>query len=70
MRNRFGPIFVTGTIVLSWLPVVEQREHFHIEQRQHQEPSKITYENPASTATVITGTVGLFDNPGDRWNSQ
>jgi hypothetical protein len=66
--NRLAPIIFSGTIVLSGLPIVEEREHFHIEQRQYQEQSKLTYENPASTATVITGTVGLFDHPGDRWN--
>jgi hypothetical protein len=68
MRNRFGPIFVTSTIVLSWLPVVEQREHFHIEQRQYQEPSKLTYEPAVSTATFTTGIVSLFDHPVDRWS--
>jgi len=60
-RNHFAPIIVGGTVFLSGLPVMEERERFHIEQRQYQEPDKMTYENPSSTATVITGVVGLFD---------
>jgi len=42
------------------VPVAEKREHFHIEQRQYQEPDKMTYENPSSTATFVMGTVGRF----------
>jgi hypothetical protein len=34
------------------LTVVEGRESNHIEQRQYVEPSKQTYENAMSTATV------------------
>jgi hypothetical protein len=61
-RNCLAPIIVGGTVFLSGLPVVEEREHFHIEQRQYQEPDKMTYENPSSTATFVTGVVGLFDH--------
>ncbi len=67
MRNRFAPIVVGSTVFLLGLPIVEEREHFHIEQRQYQEPSKLTYEPTVSTATVVMGTVGLLD--GD-WNSR
>ena len=65
--NRFGPIIFSGTIIFSGLPVVEEREHFHVEQRQYQEPSKLTYEPVVSTATFVRGTVGLFDYNG-KWS--
>ncbi len=68
MRKHFAPIIVGGTIFLSGLPVVEEREHFHIEQRQYQEPSKLTQEPVVSTATFVTGTVGPLDHD-DRWSS-
>jgi hypothetical protein len=66
MRNRHvksAPIIITGAL-LSGLAVVEEREPYHIEQRQYQEPSKLTYEISLSTAS---GTVGTFlINPFDR----
>jgi len=66
MRNRrkkSAPIIVTGAL-LSGLAVVEGREPYHIEQRQYQEPSKLSYEIMLSTAS---GTVGTFlINPFDR----
>ncbi len=67
--NRLAPIIFSSTIVFSGLPIVEEREHFHVEQRQYQEPSKLTYEPVVSTATFVRGTVGLFDHD-DRWNFQ
>ena len=66
--NCLAPIILGGTVVLSSLPVVEERQHFHIELRQYQESSKPTYETPASTATFVTGTVGFSDHSGDKWN--
>ncbi len=56
MRNRCGrsaPIIITGAL-LSGLTVAEGREPYHIEQRQYQEPSKLTYEIAISTATITT----------------
>jgi len=67
MRNRFVPIIVSGTVFFMGVPVAEKREPFHIEQRQYQEPDKMTYENPSSTATITRGTVGLFDYNG-KWS--
>jgi len=62
-RGKSAPIIVTSAL-LSGLAVVEERDPYHIEQRQYEEPSKLTYEIAASTATFVTGTV-LFD-PFDR----
>lgn len=47
-------ILVTGSVVQWREPslVVETREPFHIEPQQYDEPSRPTYENPYSTATV------------------
>jgi len=69
MRKPFTRIALSTAVAISSLPVVEERERFHIEQRQYQEPSKETHENPGITATVIRGTVGsLFDY--GRWNHE
>jgi hypothetical protein len=61
MRNRhkkFAPIIVTGAL-LSDLAVVEaRREPYHIEPRQHEEPSRLTYD-VTSTATFVTGVTLL-----------
>jgi hypothetical protein len=68
MRYHFVPVIIGGAVFLTSVPVVEERDHLHIEQRQYEEPSKLTHEPVVSTATVVTGTVGLFDHPGDKWN--
>jgi len=49
-RRKLAP-FVAGA-VLTGACVVEGREPEHIEQRQHEEPPRLTYENANSTATV------------------
>jgi hypothetical protein len=69
MRNRgkSAPIIVTGAL-LSGLTIVEGREPYHIEQRQYEEPSKLTYENAYSTATFTTGTILYDPFINDRWN--
>jgi hypothetical protein len=62
MKNLGGksaPIIVTGAL-LSGMAVAEGRKSYHTELRQYVEPSKLTYENAAATATFITGTVGVF----------
>ena len=59
MRNRprkHAPIIITGAL-LSGMAVVEGREPSHIEQRQYEEPSKLTYEIAVSTATATVMTV-------------
>ncbi len=64
MKNTSGksaPITITTVALLSSsMVVVEGRELYHTELRQYVEPSKLTHENAAATATFITGTVGVF----------
>ena len=57
-RRKPTPIIVTGAL-LSGMAVVEGREPYHTELRQYVEPSKLTYENAAATAT-ITQVSGAF----------
>jgi hypothetical protein len=69
MRNRCrksAPLIITGAL-LSGVAVVEGREPYHIEQRQYQEPSKLTYEISLSTATVTVGTSLMNPFDRDRW---
>ncbi len=69
MRNRGGksaPLIITGAL-LSGFAVVEGREPYHIELRQYQEPSKLTYEIASSTATFVTGTILIDPFDRDRW---
>jgi hypothetical protein len=63
MSNRIGksaPIMITG-VMLSGLTVLEGREPHHIEQRQYEEPSKLTYEiaNSTATANILAPTFWL-----------
>jgi hypothetical protein len=51
------PIVLAGAF-LAGLTVIEEREPYHIEQRQYEEPSKLSYEIATSTATGVAYTVG------------
>jgi hypothetical protein len=50
------------------LTIVEGPEPYHIEQRQYEEPSKLTYENAYSTATFTTGTILYDPFINDGWS--
>ncbi len=70
MKNGGGksaPIIITGAL-LSGMAVVEGREPHHIELRQYEEPSKLTYEIAVSTATAtIMPVSGLFGWDSVAW---
>jgi hypothetical protein len=59
------PIILTGAL-LTGLAVIEEREPYHIEQRQYEEPSTLTYA-VTSTATFVAGVrlLGSFNH--DWW---
>jgi hypothetical protein len=50
--KKSAPIIFTTAALLSGMAVVEGREPYHIELLQYQEPSKLTYENAATTGTI------------------
>lgn len=52
MKNRVPVFIVAGALGLSGAVVVEGREPYHIEQRQHEEPPNLTYEIAYTTASV------------------
>jgi hypothetical protein len=51
-RKSAPMIIITSAAFLSGTAVVEGRERYHTELRQYVEPSKLTYENAAATATI------------------
>jgi hypothetical protein len=57
------PIIVTGALLSAMAVVEARRKPYHIEPRQHEEPSRLTYD-VTSTATFVTGVrlLGPFIN--------
>ena len=52
-------IILTTTILLS-ASMVHEIDNPHVDQRQHEEESKMTYENPYNTASVTTFNPSLL----------
>ena len=51
--GKSAPIILTSAL-LTGLTVIEGREPYHVEPRQYEEPSRLTYEIATSTATAVT----------------